>query len=69
MGLFGSKEKQTIKALESELNRKDKRIDQLKKLCEEKDQYFLGAISDGLRHGSSDAGRHMADRKKYLKGK
>ena len=69
MSLFGTKEKQTIKALERELENKDKRIQQLKDLCEEKDEYFLGAISDGLRHGSSEAARHMADRKKYINGK
>lgn len=69
MSLFGSKEKQAIEALERELERKDKRIQQLKDLCEEKDEYFLEVISDGLRHGSSEAARHMADRKKYLNGK
>lgn len=26
-------------------------------------------ISDGLRHGSSLAAKHMSDRKKYKKGK
>ena len=69
MSLFGAKERQTIEALVRELERKDKRIQQLKDLCEEKDEFFLGAISDGLRHGSPEAARHMADRKKYLNGK
>ena len=69
MSLFGNKERQTISRLESELERKNRRISQLESLCAEKDEYFLGAISDGLRHGGSEAGRHMADRKKYLHGR
>lgn len=69
MSLFGTKERQTIEALERELANRDKRIQQLKDLCEEKDEYFLSVISDGLRHGSPESARHMADRKKYLNGK
>lgn len=69
MSLFGSKERQVISRLENEMERKDRRIKQLESLCAEKDEYFLGAISDGLRHGSPTAGRHLADRKKYLQGK
>jgi hypothetical protein len=42
---------------------------QLKNLCEEKDSFFLELMSDALRHGSSVAAKHMADRKKYLHGK
>ena len=38
----------------------------LRNLCSEKDSFFLELISDGLRHGSKLAARHMADRKKYL---
>ena len=75
MSLFGKKEKKIIMSLTQELAyknreiaRKDQRIDQLVQLCEEKDEFFKGAISDALRHGSSAAGRHMADRKKYLNG-
>jgi len=41
----------------------------LRNLCEEKDSYFMELMSDGLRHGSKLAARHMADRKKYLHGK
>lgn len=41
----------------------------LKKLCEEKDLFFCEMISDGMRHGSSLAAKHMADRKNYLNGK
>ena len=40
----------------------------LHKLCKLKDSYFSELISDGLRHGSTLAARHMADRNKYLKG-
>ena len=45
------------------------RVNSLEGLCEEKDAHFKEAISDGLRHGSSLAGKHMADRKEYLSGK
>lgn len=38
------------------------------RICKEKDQCFLEMISDGLRHGSKLAAKHMADRKKYLNG-
>lgn len=69
MSIFGSRDKQKISTLEREIEKKDRRIRQLESLCAEKDEYFLGAISDGLRHGSPEATRHMADRKKYLHGK
>lgn len=58
-----------ISHMEREIEQKNWRIKQLESLCAEKDEYFLGAISDGLRHGSSEAARHMADRKRYLRGK
>lgn len=41
----------------------------LRKLCEKKDSFFMELISDGLRHGSKLAARHMSDRKKYIHGK
>ena len=69
MSLFGRNERKIISQLESDLERKDRRISQLESLCEEKDAFFLGAISDGLRHGSPNAGKHMSDRKKYLQRK
>lgn len=69
MSIFGSRDKQKISSLEREIEKKDRRIRQLESLCAEKDEYFLGAISDGPRHGSPEAARHMADRKKYLHGK
>ena len=47
----------------------EKENKRLKNLCEEKDSFFLEVISDGLRHGSKVAAKHMADRKKYLNGK
>lgn len=50
----------------SELETENER---LRDLCEEKDNFFLEMISDGLRHGSSLAGKHMSDRNDYLKGK
>lgn len=42
------------------------RVVELEDLCDEKDAYFQEMISDGLRHGSSLAGKRMADRKQYL---
>jgi len=48
---------------------KDRRIKELEDLCEEKDEYFSEVISDGLRHGSTLAGKHMADKKEYKKSK
>lgn len=56
MGLFG-------------LGSKKKRIKELEDLCDVKDSYFMELMSDGLRHGSSLAAKHMADRKKYKNGK
>lgn len=44
------------------------RVAELENLCEEKDVYFCEMISDGLRHGSPLAGKHMVDRKQYLGG-
>ena len=36
-------------------------------LCFVKDEYFKELMADGLRHKSSLAAKHMADRKDYLK--
>lgn len=62
MGLFrkNDSDKARIDYLEKENER-------LRNLCDEKDSYFTEMISDGMRHGSSLAGKHMADRKEYLK--
>ena len=38
----------------------------LVKMNNEKDAFFMEMISDGLRHGSKLAAKHMADRKNYL---
>ena len=58
-----------FKQLERENRALKDRNRQLKNLCEEKDSFFLELMSDALRHGSSVAAKHMADRKKYLHGK
>ena len=55
--------------LQRENQKLKERNRQLKNLCEEKDSFFLELMSDALRHGSSVAAKHMADRKKYLHGK
>lgn len=70
MGIFGAKsDKKKIFMLEQENKQNRKRIKHLENLCEEKDSYFKELMSDGLRHGSSLAAKHMSDRKKYKQGK
>ena len=77
MGLFRRKKrikaeearKQLFNSLLEDNKRKDARIRELEDLCKEKDKYFEEMISDGLRHGSSLAGKHMSDKKKYKHGK
>ena len=59
----------TSNSLERENRELKERNRQLKNLCEEKDSFFIELMSDALRHGSSVAAKHMADRKKYLHGK
>lgn len=68
-GLFESKGKKKIAQLEEENQMNKKRIKELESLCEEKDSFFMELMSDGLRHQSSLAAKHMADRKKYKQGK
>lgn len=46
-----------------------KEVIRLRRLCNEKDSYFMELMSDALRHGSSVAAKHMADRKKFIHGK
>lgn len=61
--LFGpSKKDKKIYKLKKENKR-------LKKLCAEKDSFFKEMISDGLRHKSKLAGKHMRDLKDYKNGK
>lgn len=84
MGLFSSKRdkeeidrlrkaneayKKANASIRRESDAKSKRIKDLEELCEEKDSYFMEMISDGLRHGSKLAAKHMSDRKKTLNGK
>lgn len=70
MGIFGLKrDKKRISKLEQENKENIQRIQQQESLCEEKDSYFMELMSDGLRHGSSLAAKHMSDRKKYKQGK
>ena len=69
MSLFGRKEKKIINSLQKELSASRKEIKRLKKLCDVKDSYFKEMVSDGLRHGSRLASKHMSDRKKFLQGK
>ena len=54
-----------IKENES-LKRENKR---LRDLCETKDSFFMELMSDALRNKSKLAGKHMAERKEFLKGK
>ena len=64
MGLFNFGNSKKIADLENENTSLRERISDLEYLCEEKDEHFKEMISDGLRHGSSVAGNHMADWKK-----
>jgi len=71
MGLFSKSSSKDIELayLRKANKTKDRRIRQLENLCREKDSFFNEMISDGLRHGSPLAAKHMSDRKKYLRGK
>ena len=74
MGLFGGNKRvseleKELKVKDGKIKAQDRRIKKLEDLCEEKDSYFMELISDGLRHGSSLAAKHMSDRKKYLNGR
>ena len=75
MGLFGfgGKSKadllREVASLESQLQEGDAIIASLTSLCDAKDKAVIPMISDGLRHGSSEAAKFMADRKKFLHGK
>ena len=55
--------------LKKENARLKKENKKLRKLCKVKDSYFMELMSDGLRHGSKLAAKHMSDRKKYINGK
>ena len=69
MGLFSNKKDNEIDRLKKLNKSKDREIKRLKDLCAEKDSYFDEMISDGLRHGSKLASKHMRDKKDYLNGK
>jgi len=69
MGLFSNKKDKEIDRLRKSNASKDREIKRLEKLCHEKDSYFDAMISDGLRHGSKLASKHMRDKKDYLNGK
>ena len=69
MGLFGFGDKKRIAGLVQENQAQRNRIKQLENLCNEKDSFFTELMSDGLKKGSALAGKHMADRREYLKSK
>ena len=66
MGLFRhfKADRKKIAFLEKENRKNRQRIKQLENLCEIKDSFFKELMSDGLRHGSSLAAKHMSDQKK-----
>lgn len=70
MGLFGKskKDKELEKLRISNKNQK-KRIVDLERRHDEKDNFFKEVISENLRLGGKKGSKHMSDRKKYLKGK
>lgn len=55
--------------LKNENKRLRKRVRYLERESDIKDNFFKEMISDGLRHGSKLAAKHMSDRKDYLNGK
>lgn len=69
MKLFNSGKDKLINNLIVENKALKKRNKELVNLCNEKDSFFKEMISDGLRHKSPLAAKHMADRKSYLKSK
>lgn len=68
MDLFGKKKDKIIASLLKENRSLRERNNQLVNLCHEKDSFF-NELFRWLRHKSSLAAKHMADRKKYLHGK
>lgn len=71
MGLFNlfKLKKTKDKDYKNIIKTQDKRIKQLERLCYEKDAHFSSLMSDGLRHGSSLAGKYMNDKKQYKEKK
>ena len=69
MKLFDTKKDKLIRTLTLENKALKKRNKDLVNLCKEKDSFFKELMSDGLRHNSKLAAKHMADRKSYLKSK
>lgn len=69
MKLFDSKKDKLIRKLTIENMALKKRNKALVNLCDEKDLFFKELISDGLRHKSPLAAKHMADRRSYLNSK
>lgn len=67
MKLFNTKKDKIIRNLTLENKALKKRNKALVNLCNEKDSFFKELMSDGLRHKSRLAAKHMADRKSYLK--
>ena len=63
-GLF--KKKKDNESLKRENRFLKKRVRELEDLCETKDSFFKELMSDGLRHNSKLAAKHMRDRKDYL---
>ncbi len=70
MGLLDPKDKdEEIENLKYVIRVQEKEIKRLEELCEEKDEFFIEMVADGLRHGSALAAKHMKDRNDYLNGK
>ena len=69
MKLFDTKKDKLIRSRIVENKALKKRNKDLVSLCNEKDSFFKEMISDGLRHKSPLAAKHMADRKSYLRTK
>lgn len=69
MDLFAKKSKAKLLRLSQENKMLKRRVKNIPGLCAEKDSFFMELMSDGLRHGSPLAAKHMSDRKKFKHGR
>ncbi len=66
-GLFGRRKNSELAQLREMVGALSAERDSLKSLCNAKDAAVKSIISDGLRHGSSEAGKAMVDLREYYK--
>lgn len=69
LGVVCVQQRRTIAMKNTQIELQGLRIRNLAYLCEEKDNWFKKLMSDALKHGSSFAGKCMADRREFLNGR